>query len=235
MSKAGTQNSIKLVIADDHKLFRQGLAFILQNDERFEFLYDVPNGADLLKALEDQRPLPDVVLLDLKMPEVDGIQATERIKADFPDIKVLVLTMLQQEDFILHLLDLGANGYLLKNASADEVKQAIIAVVEKDFYFTDYVSQVMLRGLQKKRNAVRLPLMERETTSFPEPLSITPREEQVLALIAQELTTPEIADKLFVSIRTIETHRKNLMEKVGAKNTAGLVLKAAKLGLLPLN
>ena len=215
---------IKVVIADDHQLFRQGMAFIIGNYPEFQLLYDVEDGAELLRRLESEpENQPDVVLMDLKMPQVDGMAATKSIKANYPNIKILILSMIQQEDFVLHLLDEGANGYLLKNASAEEVAEAIRTVSTRDFYFNEFVSGIMLRGLKKKRQT---------KPQLAGNYQVTPREQEVLNLIAQEFTTTEMAERLFVSVRTIETHRKNLMDKLGAKNTAGLMFKAMKNGLL---
>jgi DNA-binding NarL/FixJ family response regulator len=218
--------TIKIAIADDHQLFREGLTFIIQQQAEFELIIDAQNGIDLLEKLQQVGQLPDVILMDIKMPQMDGMECTSKIKTLYPQIKIIILTMYDQEDFILHLLDLGVNGYLLKQSSAQEVKKAIIAVVEKDYYFDEVICQVMLRGLKKKK--AFKPKMD-------ENIQITSREKEILDLIFKEYTTNEIADKLFLSVRTVETHRKNILEKFGAKNTAGLVIKAINLGLLSLN
>ena len=214
--------TIKIAIADDHQLFREGLAFIIQQHKEFELVIDAENGEDLLEKIKQTSNLPDVILMDIKMPQMDGMECTQKVKTLYPSIKIITLSMYDQEDFILHLLDLGVNGYLLKHSSAQEVKNAILTVLEKGYYFTDFVSQVMLSGLKKKK--VFKPKTD-------ENIQITPREKEILDLILKEYTTNEIADKLFISIRTVETHRKNLLEKFGAKNTAGLVIKALHLGL----
>ena len=217
---------IHVAIADDHRLFREGLALIINGHDRFRLLYDVADGQELMNRLGSSATLPDVVLLDLKMPVKDGMAVTEEIKVSFPGIKVLVLTMFHQDDYILHMLDLGANGYLLKNSSAEEVKRAILTVYEKDFYFNEHVSAVMLKGLKKKR--AKPPSLEVFN-------HVTAREKEVLELLCQEHTTADIAERLFLSVRTVETHRKNLMHKLGAKNTAGLIIRAIKEGVIELN
>lgn len=215
---------INIAIADDHLLFREGLMTIIQFYPNLNVLYDVSNGIALLEQMAQQ--LPDVVLLDLKMPQMDGIEAAERIKSLYPEVKIIVLTMHHQEDFILHMLKIGVNAYVFKNTSSQEVKKAIEAVYEKDYYFDEHISQIMLKGLRKKH--ISKPKLEANA-------QITPREGEVLELICKEHTTAEIAEKLFVSTRTIETHRKNLLEKLGVKNTAGLVIKAITYNLFQLD
>lgn len=218
-----SNQTINIGIADDHQLFREGLAMIISQRHNFRLVIEASNGRELMDAIDDMTEPPDVVLLDLKMPVLDGMETTKVLKQEFPSVKILILTMLDQDDYIIHLLDLGANGYLLKNASATEVQQAIATVVSKDFYFSDRVSKAMLTGLQKKH--------KRPTALNPH-AQITAREQEVLEHLAREHTTSEIAERLYVSDRTVETHRKNLMEKLGARNVAGLVYRAMREGLL---
>lgn len=215
---------IKIAIADDHALFREGLTGILASSPDFEVICEAGSGDELLSAMEQQPA--DVVLLDLKMPGMDGIKVAELLKKQIPEMKIIILTMHHQEDFILHMLNLGVNAYLLKDTSSSELKTAILATHQRDYYFDDRVSKVMLQGLKKKH--LHKPNLDNT-------IRLTPREEEVLALICREFTTPEIADKLFVSHRTVESHRKNLLEKLGAKNTAGLVIKAIMNGYFQLD
>lgn len=219
------QSKIKIAIADDHTLFREGLAFIISKIKEFEVIIEAEDGLDLLAKLDKSNDKPDVILMDLKMPNLDGMETAGRVKHLYPEMKIIILTMMQQEDFILHMFDLGVNGYLVKNTSAIELKEAINSVVDKDHYFNDHVSEIMLKGLKKKR--VQKPSLSNKA-------QLTPREYEVLEHICQEYTTSEIADKLFVSHRTIETYRKNLLEKIGAKNTAGLIVRSIKTGLITL-
>jgi DNA-binding NarL/FixJ family response regulator len=198
------------------------LSFIIKQTPEFELIFDASNGIELIERLCEVDSKPNVILLDIKMPEMDGMECTSKIKSLYPDTKIIILTMYDQEDFILHLLDLGVNSYLLKSSSAQEVNKAIRTVVEKDYYFDDAVCRVMLRGLKRKK--IFKPRID-------DHVQITAREKEVLDLILMEYTTSEIADQLFVSVRTAETHRKNLLEKFGVKNTAGLVIKSIKLGL----
>lgn len=215
---------IKISIADDHSLFREGVEFILRHEGN-NIIASVSNGQELLNTILTDQLVPDVVLMDLKMPVLDGIETTQRIKSEFPDIKIVILTMHHEENVILHLLDIGANGYLLKNSSSHELLSAIKNVVEKDFYFTDYISSVMLKGIKKQI---------KPSSTLGEIQNITSREKEVLRLICEEYTTTEMAEKLFVSDRTIETHRKSLLEKLNAKNTAGLIVKALKYQVIDI-
>lgn len=214
---------IRIAIADDHKLFREGLKMIIEMSDNLKLIAEAENGQLLMDSLHTLIEKPQVILLDLKMPVKDGIETLKELKVDYPKIGVLILTMIDQDDYILHLLDLGANGYLLKNSSSDEVQIAIKTVMEKDFYFNEHVSKVMLGGLRRKRKAPQ---------AFEGGPNISEREKEVLNLLCKEHTASEIAEILFISVRTVETHRKHLMEKLGAKNTAGIIYRAMKEGLV---
>ena len=211
---------IKLALADDQNLFRKGMAMLLREINGMEVTLECANGKDLLKAIA---VVPvDIVLLDLEMPVMDGVETMKRMRTDHPDVKVLVLSMHSEEKFIVHLMELGANGYLLKTAEATEVENAIRSVAESGYYFSDMVSQVMLQGLVKKDKV-------RPYFNVVDPLS--ERELEVLKLICAEKTTPEIAEQLFLSPRTVEGHRNNILLKTGARNVAGLVVFAMTNGI----
>lgn len=211
---------IKYLITDDHKIFRQGLRLALNNYPILKFIGEAGNGLELLSLLEEQ--VPDVILLDLKMPQMDGMEVLKKIRVKYPDIKILILTMYDEEHFVLHLIEAGANGYLLKNAEPDEIHLAIQTVMETDYYFNDLVSSAMLRNmLQKTKIANRVKMG----------VKLTDKEEEVLKLICEERTAAEIARQIFLSQRTVEGIRSLLLEKTGARNTAGLVLYAIKNGI----
>lgn len=211
---------IKYLITDDHKIFRQGLRLALNNYPILKFNGEAGNGLELLSLLEEQ--VPDVILLDLKMPQMDGMEVLKKIRVKYPDIKILILTMYDEEHFVLHLIEAGANGYLLKNAEPDEIHLAIQTVMETDYYFNDLVSSAMLRNmLQKTKIANRVKMG----------VKLTDKEEEVLKLICEERTAAEIARQIFLSQRTVEGIRSLLLEKTGARNTAGLVLYAIKNGI----
>lgn len=216
---------VTVAIADDHVLFRKGLITILELDDDIEVVYDADNGQELIDKVNTQPP--DVILMDLKMPVMDGMEATKLIKEKHPEVKILILSMYDEEKFIIHCLELGANGYLLKNTDPDELVDAIGTVMSKDFYFNNHISTVMLKGLNQKMRVKSKP-------QFGNHVELTKREMEILELICKELTTPEMAEKLFISNRTVEGHRKNLLEKTGAKNTAGLVVFALKNELVEI-
>ena len=214
---------ISLAIADDQILFRKGLKLLIHSFDGIELVIEASNGVELLSAVQQNQP--DVILMDLRMPEMDGLEATGKIKKLFPSIKVILLTMYDEEHLINHMMKLGANGYLLKNEEPDEVEKAIRSVMEKDFYFNDYVSKALLSGLQRPKNEVKNWASGAEA-------SISKREREVLELICREFTSSEIAKELYISIRTVENHRKNLLAKTNARNTAGLILFAVRNQLI---
>lgn len=218
--------SIKLAIADDQVLFLKGLRLLIRSFENIELIIEASNGQELLDAIAQQQP--DVILMDLRMPVMDGLEATEKIRAQYPDIKIILLTMYDEERLINHMMKIGANGYLLKNEEPEVLKKAILTVHEKEFYFNDYVSKALLKGMQKKNQGVR-------PWKIQDNLQLTKREMEVLQLICRELTSGEIAEQLFISIRTVENHRNSLLSKTGVRNTAGLIIYAIRNKLVELD
>ena len=212
---------IKIAIADDHKIYRDGLKVGLLEDERLELILEADNGEELLEKI--QKVQPDVILMDLKMPVMDGMEATKEIKKRYSDIKVLVITMYEDDKFIIHLMEIGANGYLLKNAHADEIRKSIYSAYETGYYFNDLVNKALLKKLVLKGNI---------KPSFNQNIEFTERELEVLLLICEEKTTAEIAKQIFLSARSVEGIRQKLIDKVGVRNTAGLVMFALKNGIV---
>ncbi|MCG8326033.1 MAG: response regulator transcription factor [Chitinophagales bacterium] len=221
-----TNPNIKVAIADDQVLFLKGLKFIIETFDNIELVLEAQNGRQLLDKLKDIEV--NIILMDLKMPVMDGMEATIEVRKLYPDVKVIFLSMHDDERLISHMMKIGASGYLLKNESPEVVRDAIIAVAEKGFYFNDYVSKALLSGLHSKNSAVDLK------HHFKEKMLLTKRELEVLDLICRAYTTAEIGEKLFISKRTVEGHRKNLIEKTGVKNTAALIVLAIKNGLVEL-
>ena len=209
--------SIKIVIADDYKIYRDGLKVGLSADENLEVIAEADNGEELLKTLESFSP--DVIIMDLKMPIMDGMEATKAVRKKYPSIKVLVVTMYEDDKFIIHMMENGANGYLLKNAEPDEIRKSIYAVHENGYYFNDVVNKALLKKLVLKNNL---------KPSFNQNVELTERELEVLKLICEEKTATEIAKDIFLSPRSVEGIRQRLIEKVGVRNTAGLVMFAVK-------
>lgn len=212
---------IRYVIADDHKIFRQGLRLALADDHRLKLTGEAGDGRQLMQLLEKQPA--DVVLLDLKMPEMDGMEATKEIRAKYPDVKILILTMYDDEQFIIHLMEAGANGFLIKNSEPEEIKKAIHSAHENGYYFSDLVSNVMLKTLVRKNTA---------KPTFREPVVLTDKETEVLRHICDGLTAAEIGSKIFLSPRTVEGIKSNLLEKIGVRNAAGLIMYAVKNGVV---
>lgn len=211
---------IKIAIADDYKIFREGLKVSLGQDDNLQVIFEAENGEDLIAGLETIQP--DIIIMDLKMPIMDGMEATQIIRKKFNAIKVLVVSMYEDDKFIIHLMEIGANGYLLKNAEPEEIRKAIYAVYENGYYFNDLVNKALLKKLVLKNNI---------KPSFNENIDLTERELEVLKLICEEKTAAEIAKQIFLSPRSVEGIRQRLIEKIGVRNTAGIVMFAVKNGL----
>lgn len=214
---------LSVVITDDHNLFRKGIAALLSDFDFVGDIFEAANGVELLSVLEALDPLPDVILLDLQMPVMDGVEAHKKIRELYPDLKVIVLTMEDDQQYILHLINEGVNGYLLKNAEPEEMESAIKRVVEQGFYFSDDISSIVMKSVMNRTKNQKQNRCD---------LELTERERQILELICKEHTAHEIADKLVLSSRTIEGYRTKLLEKTGAKNMAGLVVFAMKHNLV---
>ncbi|PWK79909.1 LuxR family two component transcriptional regulator [Mucilaginibacter oryzae] len=212
---------IKIAIADDYTIFRDGLKVGLAIDDNLEVILEAGDGEDLVKGLETHKP--DVIIMDLKMPVMDGMEATKLIKKKYPEIKIVVVTMYDDEKFVIHLMEIGASGYLLKNADADEIRKAVYSVYETGYYFNNVVSNALLKKLVIKGNI---------KPSFKEGVELTEREQDVLKLICAEKTAVEMGQQLFLSPRSVEGIRQRLIDKVGVRNTAGLVMFAVKNGII---
>ena len=200
---------ITIAIADDYKIFRDGLKLCFNADKNLNTLFDVDNGEELMEALKTQQP--DIIIMDLNMPLLDGMEATKQIRKKYEQIKVLVITMYDNDKFIIHLMENGANGYLLKNAEPKEIIKAIYAVNENGYYFNDLVNKALLKKLVMKNNL---------KPSFNHNIELTEREQEVLKLICEEKTAAEIGKQIFLSPRSVEGIRTRLIEKVGVRNLA---------------
>ncbi|HDR52212.1 MAG TPA: response regulator transcription factor [Mariniphaga anaerophila] len=216
------ETKASVVLTDDHKLFRKGMHNLLEDFHFIGEIYEAGNGIELLELLRKLNPPPDVILLDIQMPEMDGMEAQKRIRELYPRQKVIILTMEDDEQVILHMIAEGVNGYLLKNADPEELETALEKVFKSGFYFPDGFSQMVLKSALRGNSSL---ISETEFTE---------REMDVLKLICSELTTPEIAEKLNLSARTVDGYRQRLLEKSGARNTAGLVIYALKNKLISL-
>jgi DNA-binding NarL/FixJ family response regulator len=208
-------NPIRIVIADDHPLVRDGLKSFLQKIPEFQVVAEAEDGLQLLRLIAEHHP--DVALVDISMPQLNGLEALQRLSHQYPDLKLIVLTMHEEPEYILKSLSSGARAYLLKNAEPRELKQAIMTVVKGGKYFNATVSGIVMENLAK---------------SEPEEEALTPRELEVLKLVCRGLSNYQIASELFISIRTVEKHRVNVLRKMQAVNTADLVRKAIEKGLI---
>ena len=212
---------IKVAIADDHKIFRKGVILSLRPFTNIKFVQEAENGQDLIDGLAKSEP--DVILMDLRMPQKDGIETTKQIAKQYPAIHIVILTMFEDERFVSHLMEIGANGYLLKSADPSEIRRAIMDVAEKGYYLNNFVNRILLKKSHSKQKTI--PSLSSEIT-------LNEREKDVIKYICMEFTATEIAQKMDVSPRTVEAIKDRLMEKFGTKNTAGLVFFAVKNNLI---
>lgn len=211
---------IRIFIADDHVMFAEGVESLLVGEPDFLLTGKAGTAADTLKHVRLNPP--DVLLLDINLPDQSGMEVCKILREEQPDLKILVLSMFSEESYITAMLGLGAQGYLLKNTGKTELCAAIRTLVTGKTYFCQEVTDVVMRGLMQSRTA---------STSKENP-KISRREKEVLRLIVEERTTQEIASELFISEKTVESHRAALLAKLGARNTAGLVKSALQLKLL---
>jgi DNA-binding NarL/FixJ family response regulator len=217
-------HTIQVAIAEDQRLFRECLVSLLNGFQNIEVGIEAANGKELIQQIEATPTVPQVVLLDLTMPEMNGLDTTRYLKKRFPDIKIIILSVHSEERHIVHMVGEGINGYLVKNSELSEVVRAVEAVRDKGFYFNESVLKAIHSGMAQKHEK-----------SYNPNSPLTTREKEILELICQELTTSEIAEKLFLSVRTVDGHRNNLLEKTGARNTAGLVIYALRNNLFKPN
>lgn len=219
-------NRITIALADDELLFRQGLKAILSKEKQMDVLFDASDGNDLIQKLHTASVLPEIVITDLKMPGLNGVEATKIIRKEFPEIKIIALTSYFSKPFIVNMIAIGAVAYLAKNSTPKLMLTTIRAVALKGFYYDENVMQFVHEGLiNPSEKSVKSDF---DTTYF------TKREKEVLTLICKQYTTAEIADVLFISPRTVEGHRNNLLLKTGAKNVAGLVIYAIQKKIISL-
>jgi len=217
------KNPIKILVADHHAIVRKGIISLLEKQNHIQIIADASNGLQVLRLLQSGLA-PDVILTDISMPEMDGIELTRLVKSNYPEIKILILTPVDQEDFIISSFDAGARGYLLKNVTTAEVIFAIEQVNAGYNYLCTAIGMKLLSYLQGKF----LPNSDKIMSG----LQLSKREVEILGLIAEGYTNSEIADKLFTSKRTIEGNRQSLLDKTGKKNTASLIHFVVKNGII---
>ncbi len=200
---------IKIIIADDHKIVREGLSALLSSVEEIEIIEEAPNGLILLHQLKTLQP--DLILLDIGMPVMDGIQAAEKIKVEFPEVKILILTTYVEQAKIKKMLKIGVHGYLLKDSGKAGLLNAIKTITEGQNYYDQRVTDIVMNSYQPKKAATSTAIV------------LTKREKEIALLIAQGKSTKEIAQELFISPFTVDTHRKNIFSKLGISKVASLI------------
>lgn len=211
---------IKVFLVDDHKLFRNGLSLLMENETDIEITGEAENGEQFCKSIEHEQP--DVVLMDIEMPVMDGFRATEEACSKFPDLKVISLTMFGEEHYYLKMIEAGAKGFILKNSDIEEVIKAIKTVYKGGTYFSQEILYNVVKNIQEVR---------KETSP---PIKLSKREQEVLELICKGSGNAEIAAELNISKRTVEKHRSNILEKTETHNTASLVMYSVENKLVKL-
>ena len=214
----------RIVLADDHVMFRQGIKNILEGAENLEVVGEASDGLDLLKIIK--KAIPDMVILDISMPNLRGLEATREIKMISPDVKVLILTMHKDKEYVFYAISAGAEGYLLKEDADTELFAAVETIRQGGHYISPLLSGDLTHELIRASH-------KRQATSPPDLLTV--REREVLKLIAEGISNKEIADLLFISIRTVEHHRANIMRKLNIKQTANLIKYAISKGYTSSN
>lgn len=212
---------IKVAIADDHQIFRKGVILSLRPFANIKFVLEAENGDQLLEGLAEAQP--DVILMDLRMPNKDGIETTKIISKTYPQIHIIVLTMFEDERFVTHLMENGANGYLLKSSEPGEIKKAIMEVMARGYYLNNFVNRILLKKSHNRTKTI--PNLNSE-------IVINEKEKQVIRLLCMEYTAQEIATEMNISPRTVEAIKDRLMERFGVKNSVGLVFYAMKNSLI---
>ena len=211
----------KVVLVDDHTLFRKGIAELVNNFDNYKVIWEAANGDEFFKNLQVFSE-PEIVILDIAMPIMDGFETARILKKKYPKIKILILSMSDGDEAIIKMLRIGVHGYILKDADPLEFKTALNEMIEKGTYYSDFVSGTMVK------------ILEFDSIKKTAPIELTNQEIEFLKLVSTELTYKEIAEKMAVSVRTIDGYRDNLFVKLNAKNRIGLVLYAIKKGYVKL-
>lgn len=209
-----------VVIADDHALIAQAIAGLIQRMDEYEVLYEVENGLELIKKFK-QNHIPDIVLLDINMPEMDGYESALWLKNNYPEVKVLTLSMYDKEEAILAMLRNGARGYLLKGCRPSELKNALDDIILKGFHYTEYITNTLLKSLNPEK--MKDPIVE---------MGLNDRETEFIRFACTEMTYIEIADKMCCSPRTVDGYREQVFQKMSVKTRVGIAVEAIKLGII---
>lgn len=213
-------DKIKILIADDHQMILDGLRLLLSQEDGFEVIGEALNGEEVIEKTKRAQEL-DIIVLDINMPEKDGIEVTKELKATFPEIKILIVTMYNRPEFIKNLMETGVDGYILKNSGKDELIRAVKSLSKGEPYYGKEITKTIMKSYQKNR-----------IFDSPLEIEISEREKDIIRLIADGLSTAEIGEKLFLSPHTINSHRKNILNKLNVKNSAGVIRFGIQTGIV---
>ena len=214
---ASTQ--IKIAIADDHKIFRDGIKMALSDKENLKILWEAEDGKDMMHKISIK--MPDVLLMDIRMPEIDGINAIQILRKEYETVKIIVLTMYDDHQMITKMMEMGANAFLTKTTDPEEIYEAILTCMNEDYYFNDLVNAAVMGKLMQKKSV-------RQIYGDSLPVTFSEKEIKILQLLSEDKTTEEISKVIFLSPRTIETIRQNMKSKVNAKTIGGLIMYAMR-------
>ena len=212
---------IKVALADDHKIFRDGIRMAIKDRDYIKIIWEADDGKDLLHKIKIKQP--DILLMDIRTPEMDGVNAIQLIRKEYDSLKIIVLSMYDDQEIITKMMEYGANAFLSKTTEPDEIYKAILGCMNEDFYFNDLVNAAVLLKLQNRKKVRRF---------YPTAIKFNDKELKILKLISEDKTTEEISQNVYLSPRTIETIRQNMKAKVGAKTIAGLVMYAMRNRIL---
>jgi DNA-binding NarL/FixJ family response regulator len=215
-------NRIKLILVDDHLIVRDGIKALLEGNEHFEIIGEADSGSHFFALIKTH--IPDVVLLDINLPDISGIEITKKLASEYPDIKVVVLSMYNTEDYIFNAVKAGAKAYLPKTTNRKELQEAVITVSKGDEYFSQAISNVILRSF----------IQQAKNDESRKDNQLTSRETEILKLFAEGLSNTEIADQLFISVRTVESHKNHIMQKLELKSTVDLIKFAIKNNIIEI-
>ncbi len=215
---------IKIILVDDEVLFRKGISFLLEREKNISIIFEASNGVELIAFLNESPIQPDIIVMDLKMPLLNGVEATKILRKDFPEIKIIALTSYDSKSFVANMIQVGAASYLIKNTTPQELLKTINEVATNGFYYNEEV----MKNIQETN------LTGKNSKSLFDTDFLTSRELEIIQLICKQKSTTEIAETLFISPRTVEGHRNNLLLKTECKNVAGLVVYAVQNQIVTL-